>query len=71
MEGDEEQRRQKAREAREQGRTPSEMTATTGSSKQRHHLTRDEEHGKKMATIREGKQPMLSERTPKPRPGSL
>lgn len=35
MEGDEQQRRNKAREAREQGRLPSEMSATRGASKQR------------------------------------
>ncbi len=39
MEGNEEQRRAKAREAREQGGSASEAGATVGSSKQRDHET--------------------------------
>jgi hypothetical protein len=44
MEGDEEQKRQRARDARAEGRRPSEMDATTGSSKQRD--AQDNEKGK-------------------------
>jgi hypothetical protein len=67
MEGNPEQRRRKAREAREQGEAPSAVAATQGASKQRKHVKNDEDHTKKLQTIREGKQPMLSENTPKPR----
>ena len=38
-EGNEEQRRQKAREARDRGDSPSEAGATVGSKKQRDHDT--------------------------------
>lgn len=39
MEGDNKQRRKRAREAREQGEAPSETGATTGGSKQRSHTS--------------------------------
>ena len=68
MEGDNEQRRQKAREAREQGKQPSEVGATLGASKQRKAAPRNASHQEKMETKAEGK------RTPgtsgKPRPGN-
>jgi hypothetical protein len=72
MEGNEEQRRQKAREARRHGRTPSEQGATQGASKQRRHLPADAEHGAKLRGIRQGKQPDPGQHvsTPEPRPGS-
>ncbi len=70
MEGDNRARRAKARGAREQGRRPSEAEVTTGSSKQRHHLERDDGHEEKVETVRKGKQPMLSENTPEVRPRS-
>lgn len=38
MEGDDKQRRKRAREAREEGHAPSETGATTGGSKQRQHI---------------------------------
>jgi hypothetical protein len=44
MEGDENQKRQAARDARAEGKRPSEMDATTGSSKQRD--AQDNEKGK-------------------------
>ena len=44
MEGDENQKRQAAREARAEGKRPSEMGATTGASKQ--HDDQDNEKGK-------------------------
>jgi hypothetical protein len=49
MEGNEEQRRQKAREASEHGRRPSEEEGTLGSSKQRDHAT-DPGHPKQKTT---------------------
>ena len=70
MEGDNRQLRARAREARQEGRRPSEVAATTGSSKQRHHLRDDEEHVEKIETIRAGKQKVISENTPEPRPRS-
>lgn len=44
MEGEESQKRDQAREARDQGKRPSEMDATTGASKQRDRT--DNEKGK-------------------------
>lgn len=70
MEGDNRQLRKRAREARREGRLASEAAATTGSSKQRHHLRRDVEHVEKIETIREGKQEVISENTPSVRPRS-
>jgi hypothetical protein len=56
MEGDANQRRKKAREARLHGKRPSEVQATTGASKQREHEERSEEHDEKVARRHEGKQ---------------
>ncbi len=70
MEGDNRERRKKAREAREEGKRPSEEQVTHGSSKQRQHLPEDETHTEKVETIRKGKQPMISENTPEVRPRS-
>jgi hypothetical protein len=72
MEGNEEQRRQKAREAKAAGHLASEHAATQGASKQRKHLPQDEDHVKKLESIRQGKQPILGHdvSTPQPRPRS-
>jgi hypothetical protein len=72
MEGNEEQRRKKAREAKRAGRLPSEQGATQGASKQRKHLPRDEDHVEKLESIRQGKQPVIGHdvSTPHPRPRS-
>ena len=70
MEGDNRERRQKAREARESGDSPSAEQVTEGSSHQRHYLPRKADHEEKVDTIRKGKQPVLSENTPKVRPRS-
>lgn len=72
MEGNEEQRRRKASRARRRGRSPSAQGATTGASKQRRHLPRDDSHATKVRSIRQGKQPDLGShaRNPEPRPGS-
>jgi hypothetical protein len=69
MEGGNRARRQKAREAREHGKLPSEAGVTTGASKQRLRL-HHEEHEEKLLTIRQGKQKMLRGKTPKPKPRS-
>lgn len=56
VEGNEEQRRAAAREARREGDTPSARKETTGASKQRSHLPRSEPHQRKAAAIHQGKQ---------------
>jgi uncharacterized protein YbjT (DUF2867 family) len=57
MEGDEEQRRAAAREAREAGEAPSARNVTTGASKQRAHLPGRESvtHEEKIAGRHRGK----------------
>lgn len=69
MEGDNKERRKKAREARDKGRVPSEEASTTGSSKQREHLDDDVSHREKIETIRKGKQDVIQQNTPEPKPG--
>lgn len=68
MEGSEEQKRRKAREARERGSTPSAEGVTTGASKQRRDV-QAKDHREKLDDIRRGKQDVIGENTPEPRPG--
>lgn len=72
VEGNEDQRRQKAREAKRAGRLPSDRGATQGASRQRKHLRQDEDHVEKLQSVRQGKQPVLGHdvSTPQPRPRS-
>ena len=56
MEGNEEQKRKAAREAKEQGKLPSEMSATTGASKQRKEAKPDASHQERLEQTHEGKQ---------------
>ena len=56
VEGNEEQRREAARQARREGETPSARKVTTGASKQRSHRPRHEPHEQKMAAAHQGKQ---------------
>jgi len=70
MEGDNRQLRNKGRDAKREGKLPSEAVATTGASKQRKHLPGREGHVEKLETIRQGKQKVIRENTPEPRPGS-
>ena len=56
MEGSEEQKQAAAREAREQGKKPSEVRATTGASKQRKEAPDNASHQEKMDLKHEGKQ---------------
>ncbi len=56
MEGDNRQRRQRAREAREEGSTASEEGVTLGASKQDHSLGRHDDHTEKMQAPGRGKQ---------------
>lgn len=70
MEGSEEQRRAAARDAREQGKRPSEVGATTGASQQRQEAQNGMSHQERLDLKREGKQDHLTENTPEARPGS-
>jgi hypothetical protein len=69
MEGDNRERRKKAKEARDEGRLPSEDGATAGASKQREHVGDDVDHREKIETIRKGKQDVIQQNTPEPKPG--
>jgi hypothetical protein len=66
MEGDNRARRKAAREAREAGETPSEHGTTTGASKQRHHLTGEEESGERLAAIQRGEAKQSGPDVPRP-----
>ncbi|RJL31777.1 hypothetical protein D5H75_18980 [Bailinhaonella thermotolerans] len=69
VEGDEQQRRKAARQAREAGKSPSAEGVTTGASKQRHELPRNDphHHRERLASIHRGKQ---QNRSPRPKPHS-
>ena len=68
MEGDNEQRRKAAREARKEGKRPSEVSATLGSSKQRKETKRSASHQERLETKGEGKRGAGT--SGKPRPGN-
>lgn len=70
MEGNVEQKRQAARDARREGRRPSEMGATTGASQQRTRAGDDLTHQQRLDLKREGEQDVIGENTPEARPGS-
>ena len=55
MEGDADQKRAAAREAKAEGKRPSEVGATTGASKQRKEAPRNASHQEKMELKHEGK----------------
>lgn len=55
MEGNEEQRRAAARQARQQGKRPSEMSATQGASKQRKEAPAKASHQERLDQKHEGK----------------
>ena len=71
MEGSEEQKQAAAREAREQGKRPSEVRATTGASKQRKEAPGNASHQEKMDLKHEGKKggSKASARNERARPG--
>ena len=70
-EGNNEQRRAKARDARQTGRKPSESSATLGASKQRKEAKSGASHQVKMEQKREGKEAGTAKGTSgKPRPGN-
>ncbi|HSJ09179.1 MAG TPA: hypothetical protein VK928_04675 [Longimicrobiales bacterium] len=70
MEGNNRQRRDAAAEAREQGRQPSEVGATQGSSQQRTEAGSDATHQERIDLKREGKPDVIAANTPTARPGS-
>jgi hypothetical protein len=69
MEGDNKERRKKAKEARERGNTASEENATMGASKQREKAGTDDEYPDTLEGIRDGKHKVIRENTPERKPG--
>ena len=70
MEGSEEQKRQAARDARAEGKSASEVGASTGASQQPTDSERSQSHQERLDLKREGKPDQLTEETPTARPGS-
>ena len=75
MEGDNRERREKAKEARREGKKPSEVGRTLGASKQRTDADDNMTHQEKLDLKSEGKPDVLrgnrtSGDTPEARPGS-
>lgn len=70
VEGNNEQRRAAAREAKEQGKSPSEMGATTGASKQLHSVGKDASHQERLEAKNRGKAQNTRQGKDKPRPGN-
>jgi hypothetical protein len=68
MEGDANQRRQAARDARAEGKRPSEVGATLGASKQTKKMSATAPHGDKLLQRKEGKRDAGT--SGKPRPGN-
>jgi hypothetical protein len=68
MEGDANQRRAAARDAKAQGKRPSELGATLGASKQRKKAANDASHSERLEQRTEGKRGAGT--SGKPRPGS-
>lgn len=69
MEGNNEQRRSAAADAREEGQSPSEAGVTTGASKQRQKLSQKADHEDRLRNPGRGKQ-QPSQFAADPRPGS-
>ena len=70
-EGNNEQRRAKAKQARDAGKRPSEVSATLGASQQRKEARSGASHQEKMDQRREGKEAGTAKGTSgKPRPGN-
>lgn len=75
MEGDNRERREKAKEAHREGKKPSEVGATLGASKQHTDADENMTHQQRLDLKREGKQDILhgdrpESDTPTARPGS-
>lgn len=69
MEGDNRQRRERAKDSRKEGELPSEAGVTLGASKQDHSLGRHDDHTEKMDAPGRGKQQPEQAANPM-RPGS-
>lgn len=69
VEGNEDQRRAAAREARREGAEPSAWKETTGASKNRRHLPRSDDHEDKQAAVHQGKQDWTTRAVPDPEVG--
>lgn len=71
MEGSEEQKRQGDRDARDEGKSASEVGASTGASQQRTEAGDNLSHQERVDLKREGKpDPLEQDNTPEARPGS-
>lgn len=70
MEGDNRERRKMAKEARDEGKKPSEIGATLGASKQRTEAERNMSHQEKLDLKRQGKQASVRQNTPTANPGN-
>jgi hypothetical protein len=66
MEGDANQRRQAARDARAKGKRPSETGATLGASKQRKQARQNADHSERLEQRAEGKRGAGTSGKPKP-----
>lgn len=66
MEGDENMKRRRGREAKKGDKRPSEAAVSGGASKQRHHLGRDEDPDGKLEAIQRGEQKHGGDDVPKP-----
>lgn len=69
MEGDNKERRKKAKEARERGNTASEENVTMGASKQRQKADPGDDYPDTLNSIRDGKHRVIRENTPEQKPG--
>jgi hypothetical protein len=70
MEGDNRERRKLAKEARDEGKSASEVGATLGASQQRTKADADATHQEKLDLIRQGKHDVIAENTPEAKPGA-
>lgn len=70
MEGGNRERRKMAREARDRGKKPSEIGATTGASKQRQKVPGRATTQERIDAKREGKTPSVRQTPPEAGPGS-
>jgi hypothetical protein len=68
VEGNEEQRRKAARDARRRGKAPSATQSTTGASKQEAHRRHARDHDERIESLDRGKQQAQG---PQPRPHSV
>ncbi len=59
MEGSEEQKQKLARQAKEEGKKPSEVGATTGGSKQQARADKDDSHQQRLDQKHQGKQDQI------------